>query len=625
MILIAVASQGEEWPYYAADAKSSKYAPLSQIDGGNFAQLQEVWRYTAPDKEIAERHYMWTGTNKGTPLMVDGVLYYGSPFNILSAVDPTSGEELWTFDPQVWENYEGFTGILRGIAYWQSGDKKRIFYATSTDRLYSIDVETGQPDPEFGEGGFADLGKGLRREIDRKRYCVTSAPIVCRNVVVVGSAIVDWHGESPANYSTPGDVRGFDAHTGEQVWVFQTVPQEGEHGNDTWGNDAWQTFGQANVWSAMSADDELGYVYLPVSSTTHNHYGGERPGANLFSQTLVCLKATTGERVWHYQLIHHGLWNYDPPAPPVLADIEVEGKAIKALALVSKQAFCYVLDRTTGEPVWPINEREVPQSKTPGEQSWPTQPFPSKPAPYDRQGLQEDDLIDFTPELRKRALEILEKYDHGPLFSPPSEKGTLVLPGGLGGSDWSGAALLPKKNVLYVPSRTDADIVWLEKVSSPRAFSAYASFKGSAEYVNGLPLTKPPYGRITAIDLDTGEHVWMSPVGQGPVNHRALRDLDLPAMGWFHYNFILATETVLVVVSQQPDWWGDLSDYNFVEQGPYLRAFDLDTGAVLAEMEFPGQPNGSPISYMADGRQYIVFPINDDRGVPQLVALALPE
>ena len=374
----------------------------------------------------------------------------------------------------------------------------------------------------------------------------------------------------------------------------------------------------------MSADDELGYVYLPVSSTTHNHYGGERPGANLFSQTLVCLKAATGERVWHYQFIHHGLWNYDPPAPPVLVDIEVQGKAIKALALVSKQAFCYVLDRTTGEPVWPIQEREVPQAKTPGEQSWPTQPFPSKPAPYDRQGLQEDDLIDFTPELREKALAILEKYEHGPLFTPPSEKGTLVLPGGLGGSDWSGAALVPKENVLYVPSRTRPDIVRLEKVEGLRAFSDYAFFMDDSEYVDGLPLTKPPYGRITAIDLDTGEHVWMSPVGKGPINHKALRDLDLPAMGWFHYNFILATETVLVVVSQRPGWWGDVSDA-FVEKGPYLRAFDLDTGAVLAEMEFPGQPNGSPISYMADGRQYIVFPINSDEWVPQLLALALPK
>ena len=625
LILAAGATRGEEWPYYAADANSSKYAPLSQIDGDNFAQLQEVWRYAPSDSAIAVAEDIWTRSNKGTPLVIDGVLYYGSPFNVLSAIDPTSGEELWTFDPQSWKDRGDFWGFARGIAYWESGDKKRIFYGTASDRLYSIDIETGQPDPEFGAGGFVDLGKGLRRRIDRSRYCITAPPIICRDVVVVGSGITDWHDRPPAKYSTPGDVRGFDAHTGEQVWVFQTVPQEGEYGNDTWENDAYQTYGQANVWSAMSADDELGYVYLPVSSTTHNHYGGERPGANLFSQTLVCLKAATGERVWHYQFIHHGLWNYDPPAPPVLVDIEVQGKAIKALALVSKQAFCYVLDRTTGEPVWPIDEREVPQSKTPGEQSWPTQPFPSKPAPYDRQGLQEDDLIDFTPELREKALAILQKYDHGPLFTPPSEKGTLVLPGGLGGSDWSGAALVPKENVLYVPSRTRPDIVRLEKVEGLRTFSDYAFFKDDSEYVDGLPLTKPPYGRITAIDLDTGEHVWMSPVGQGPINHKALRDLDLPPMGWFHYNYVLATETVLVVVSQRPGWWGDVSGDAFVENGPYLRAFDLDTGAVLAEMEFPGQPNGSPISYMANGRQYIVFPINSDDWVPQLLALALPE
>ena len=552
LILAGGAARGEEWPYYAADAKSSKYAPLSQIDGRNFAQLQEVWRYAAPDSAIAAAEDIWTRANKGTPLVVDGVLYYGSPFNILCAVDPISGAEQWTFDPRAYEDRGDFWGFARGIAYWQSGDKKRIFYGTASDRLYSIDVQTGQPDPEFGAGGFVDLGKGLRRRIDRSRYCITSPPIVCRDVVVVGSGITDWHDRPPAKYSTPGDVRGFDAHTGEQVWVFQTVPQEGEYGNDTWENDAWQTHGQANVWSAMSADDELGYVYLPVSSTTHNHYGGERPGANLFSQTLVCLKAATGERVWHYQLIHHGVWNYDPPAPPILADIKVEGKAIKALALVSKQAFCYVFDRTTGEPVWPIKEREVPQSKTPGEQSWPTQPFPSKPAPYDRQGLQEDDLIDFTPELREKARAILKKYEHGPLFTPPSEQGTLVLPGGLGGSDWSGAAFVPKENVLYVPSRTRPDIVRLEKVEGLRAFSDYAFFEDDAEYIDGLPLTKPPYGRITAIDLDTGEHVWMSPVGKGPVKHEALRGLDLPAMGWFHYNYVLATETVLVVVSHKP-------------------------------------------------------------------------
>ena len=233
LILAAGATRGEEWPYYAADAKSSKYTPLSQIDGTNFARLQEVWRFTVPDSAIAAAEDIWTRSNKGTPLVIDGVLYYGSPFNVLSAIDPTSGEELWTFDPQSWKDRGDFWGFARGIAYWESGDKKRIFYGTASDRLYSIDIETGQPDPEFGAGGFVDLGKGLRRRIDRSRYCITSPPVVCRDVVVVGSGITDWHDRPPAKYSTPGDVRGFDAHTGEQVWTFQTVPQEGEYGNDT--------------------------------------------------------------------------------------------------------------------------------------------------------------------------------------------------------------------------------------------------------------------------------------------------------------------------------------------------------------------------------------------------------
>ena len=625
LILCADTAHGEEWRHYAGDAKSSKYSPLTQIDGSNFAQLQEVWRYDPPDKEISEREDIWTGSNKGTPLLIDGVLYFASPYNILSAIDPSTGEELWAFDPEVWRHWQGFRGTLRGIAYWEEGDKKRIVFPTSTDRLYSIDIETGKPDPAFGTDGFVDLGKGLRRRFDRDRYCVTSAPIICDGVVVVGAGILDWHDRPPVKYSTPGDVRGFDVHTGEQLWVFQTVPQEGEAGNETWENDAWKTYGQANVWSAMSADEDLGYVYLPVSSTTHNHYGGERPGANLFSNSLVCLEAKTGERVWHFQMIHHGIWNYDPPAPPVLADIEVEGKQIKAIAQVTKQAFCYVLDRETGEPVWPIKEQKVPQSKTPGEKTWPTQPIPTRPAAYDRQGLSEDDLIDFTPELRQKALAILEKYEHGPLFTPPSEKGTLVMPGGLGGSDWSGAALVPGTNMLYVPSRTSPDIVRLEKVEGLRTFSDYAFFMDDDEFADGLPLTKPPYGRITAIDLDTGEHTWMSAVGKGPIKHKALSDLDLPALGWFQYNFVLATETILVVASGRPTWWGALSADNFVEKGPYLRAFDLRTGEVLVEMELPANPNGSPMTYMADGRQYIVFPVNNDDWQPQLLAFALPE
>ncbi len=629
LLLAAGAARAWEWSAYAADAASTRFAPLSQIDGGNFHQLREVWRYTAPDKVIAAAGGPGVYQNKGTPLVADGVLYYGSPFNVLCAVDPASGEELWTFDPRAWED-NGFRGTSRGVAYWRSGGVKRVFYGTATDRLYSIDAETGRPDPAFGEGGFVDLGEGLRRPIDRERYCVTSPPIVCRGVVVVGSGIVDWHAKPPEEYATPGDVRGFDARTGEQLWVFHTVPQEGEAGNETWENEAWRTFGQANVWSAMSADPELGYVYLPTSATTHNYYGGDRPGANLFSQSLVCLEAATGRRVWHYQFVHHGLWNYDLSAPPVLADITVDGRRIKALAQVSKQAFCYVLDRTTGEPVWPIEERPVPVSKVPGERSWPTQPFPTRPAPYDRQGLQEEDLIDFTPELRRRALDRLRRFEHGPLFTPPSERGTVVLPGGWGATDWNGPALAPGTNVLYVPSSIEIDIVRVEKVGAlgglvrPFRVSDYASFTGGDDHVDGLPLVKPPYGRVTAIDLDSGEHLWMSPVGEGPVNHPALRGLDLPPLGWVDRSYPLATETVLVLATGSTRGLLWLPEA-FVERAPRLRAFDLETGAVLAELKLQDQPGGHPMSYMVDGRQYLVIPVNGDRWAPELLALALPE
>ena len=620
LLLAACAAPGWEWSSYAADPASTRFAPLSQIDGGNFHQLREAWRYTAPDKAIAAAEGLGTYANKGSPLVADGVLYYGSPFNVLCAVDPASGEELWTFDPRAWEA-GGFRGTSRGVAYWRSGPVKRLFYGTASDRLYSIDAETGRPDTAFGEGGFVDLGKGLRRPIDRERYCVTSPPIVCRGVVVVGAGIADWHAEPPEEYSTPGDVRGFDARTGEQLWVFHTVPQEGEPGNETWENDAWRTFGNANVWSAMSADEELGYVYLPTSATTHNYYGGDRPGANLFSQSLVCVKAATGERVWHYQMIHHGLWNYDLSAPPVLADITIRGRTVKALAQVSKQAFCYVLDRTTGEPVWPIEERPVPASRVPGERSWPTQPFPTRPAPYDRQGLQEEDLIDFTPELRRRALDRLRRFDHGPLYTPPSERGALVLPGAQGATDWNGPALVPGTNVLYVASRTEPDVVWLEQAGAP---GEYGSFTRGDVYVDGLPLVKPPYGRVTAIDLDTGEHLWMSPVGRGPVNHPALRGLDLPPLGWFDRSFPLATETVLILATGMPRSLPPGAEA-FVDLGACLRAFDLETGAVLAEVKLRDQPEGSPVSYMVDGRQYLVVPVNGAPGAPQLLALALPE
>ena len=356
-----------DWPHYGADQGGTRYTPADQINRDNFDQLRVVWRYRPPDQQIYETagpnpegRRLSFDNNRGTPLAVNGVIYYGSPFNVLVALDGQSGEELWTFDPEAWQMNYRFLGNLRGVSYWTDGEVERIFMATSTSHLYSIDAKTGLPDPNFGEGGRVDLGASLRRplgEEDRWNYGITSQPVVCRDVVAVGSAMGDWRFQPPPEYTPPGDVQAFDARAGEKVWEFHTIPLEGEYGNETWESDAWKKYGAANVWATMTADEELGYLYLPVSTASHDYYGGERPGDNLFSESVVCLKAETGERVWHYQLVHHGLWDYDPPVAPLLLDVVVDGRERKIVAQLTKQAFCFVFDRITGEPVWPIEEK----------------------------------------------------------------------------------------------------------------------------------------------------------------------------------------------------------------------------------------------------------------------------
>jgi quinoprotein glucose dehydrogenase len=624
-------AQNVDWRYYASDAGSSKYAPLTQVTPDNFNDLRVVWRYQAPDKEIAEAHGLGYDNNRGTPLKIGDVLYYGSPYSILCAIDAQSGKELWTFDPGVWRERPSFLGNLRGIAYWSDGEVERIFFGTANDRLYSIDVRTGQPDANFGVGGYVDLMEGSDRPLDPDMTGVTSPPIVCDGVVAVGSAMNDWRYQPPPDYTPPGDVRGFDARTGELRWTFHTIPRDGEDGVETWENDAYKRYGAANVWAAMSADDELGYIYLPVSTPSHDFYGGERPGDNLFGDSLVCLKASTGERVWHYQLIHHGLWDYDPPAPPVLMDVVVDGKERKIVAQVTKQAFCYVFDRVTGEPIWPIDERSVPQSQAGAEKTARTQPFPSKPAAFDLQGITDDDLIDFTPVLKEKARQILALIDHGPLYTPPSERGALLVPGLIGGADWAGAAAHPGKGMLYVPSHTIPSIVQL---TAPRWGSASSAFaartRDRVRGPEGLPLTKPPYGRITAIDLNTGEHVWMRATGRGPVDHPAIDHLDLPDLGWGNRAFVVTTSTLLLAAFQNPHEDGgrygrERRAGDWIDREALLRAYDLDTGAVIGAVELPGNAYGNPMTYMAGGRQYIVVPLGNNGQAPELVGLALPE
>ena len=375
-----------EWLSYGADKASSKYSPIAQIDTDNFNRLKVAWTWRSPEEAIKKAHpdlktWVW----ESTPLMVDGVLYVSTSLSQVAAIDAATGKPLWLYDPETWKkgtpSNNGF--VHRGVAYWANGDDRRILFGTGDGYLICLNAKTGKPIPAFGQNGRIDLTQGLSRPVDRRLYGVSSPPIICRDVVVMGSKV---HDVPLAKVMPPGDVRGFDVRTGKQQWLFRSVPGEDEFGNETWEQESWKTTGAANVWTMMSADEALGYVYLPFSTSANDFFGGQRPGNGLFGESLVCLDARTGKRVWHFQMAHHGLWDYDLPSAPNLIDVRVNGKPVKAVAQVSKQGFVYVFDRVTGNPIWPIEERPVPQSTAPGERSSPTQPFPTKPAPFDRQG-----------------------------------------------------------------------------------------------------------------------------------------------------------------------------------------------------------------------------------------------
>jgi quinoprotein glucose dehydrogenase len=615
-----------EWPYYAGDAGSTRYSALDQIDAANAGELEIAWRWTSLNYGPRPEPYM-----RVTPLYVDGVLYAtaGNTRSVV-AIDAGTGETLWMhrFDEGDRIRSAPRLNSGRGVAYWSDGEEARAIVITPAYHMISLDARTGVPDPGFGEGGVVDLRLELGREIDIEAAEIgsSSPAMVVGDVLVVGSAFPQGN-RPPTKEMPPGHVRGYDVRTGDLLWTFHTIPQPGEPFNDTWEDDSWQYTGNSGVWTPMSADLERGLVYLPVEAGTGDYYGGHRPGDNLYSQSVVCLDAPTGAVVWHFQTVHHGIWDYDPPAAPVLLDLVVEGREIPAVAQVTKQAFTYVLDRVTGEPVWPIEERPVPQSTVPGERTAPTQPFPTLPEPFDRQGVSEDDLTDFTPELRAEALAAAERMTLGPLFTPPTviedggNQGTLILPGSLGGANWPGAAFDPQTRRLFVPSATSASLIGL--VSEPgRSNMRFIQGRSDVStYVGrpGIPIIKPPWGRITALDMNTGRRLWTIANDDTPdyiASHPALEGVELPRTGRPERAGLLVTRTLLFAGTGG-------SGFGAPPRG-VLRAHDKDTGDILAEIPLPAHQTGVPMTYEHEGRQYIVVAVGG-RDLPgELVALALP-
>ncbi len=621
-----------EWRHYAADRASTKYSPADQINGSNVAELEIAWRWTTPDGSVDAQALR--GDFKGTPLMVDGTLYSVSALNLVSAVNPSTGEELWSYDPRAYERgtptHGGFT--MRGIEFWEHRGMQRIVLVTGTHQLVSLDAGTGEPDLEFGEAGMVDMSGDIARPDQLGLTGASSPAVVCGDTIMMGAVIADF---GLTNEMPAGNIRGYDIRTGQRKWVFHTVPQGDEPGAETWHDESWRYSGSSNVWSWMSCDEETGWVYFGTGTPNSDYYGGHRHGDNLYAESLVALDAATGEKKWHFQAVRHGLWDYDFPCAPILLDIVVDGKPIKAVAQVSKQAFTYVFDRRTGEPVWPIPNRKVPESTAPGEWTASEQPFPSKPPAFDRQGLRESDLIDFTPELHEKALQIYRgTLRGGPMFTPPIVEGEYgrkamgQLPGQAGGANWGGAAADPDSGMLFVPSQTRVGLMGLrpptERQQSDRNYLPAFTFVSGPQ---GLPLVKPPWARLTAIDLNRGEIVWQVPVGDGPRDHPALADLDLGQLGAFPLagltpGWPLLTRTLVFVVTaeQEPGHYG--------RRGPstgFVYAFDKATGEEIWRTELPATPGGSPMTYMVDGRQFLVVPVGGRGQDHDLVAYALPE
>jgi quinoprotein glucose dehydrogenase len=659
-------AKGTEWPTYAADLAGTRYRPLDQINASNFNKLEVAWRFKTDSLGNRPEYKL-----EGTPLMVNRVLYTtaGSRRAVV-ALDPATGELLW-----VHGEHEGARGAAaprqlsgRGLAYWSDEKEERILYITPGYRLICLDAKTGSLIRSFGNNGAVDLkledDQTFLPDLTTGEIGFQSAPVVAKDTVIVGAAFRE--GFTPKSMrNNKGYVRGFDVRTGKRQWIFHTIPKKSEFGYDTWLNGSAEYTGNTGMWTQLSVDEELGLVYLPVESPTGDFYGGHRQGNNLFGESLVCVDLKTGQRKWHYQLVHHPLWDMDISSAPILADVTVDGKPMKVVAQPSKQGFLYVFDRVTGKPVWPIEERPVEKGNVPGEWYSPTQPFPTKPSAYCRNGVSVDDLIDFTPQLREQAKAIASKYHLGPVYTPPvlsqteGPLGTLTLGTAGGGTNWPGASYDPETHTVYAfacnacltplglvqPPKDVSDMNYVagtagQKVQMrtgpgenagadaplPSRNRAPAAGGGGGGYgslnVDGLPLIKPPYGTISAINLDRGEIVWQIAHGDTPDvvrNHPALKGLNIPRTGQTTYNIGTLVTKTLVIAGD-----GQITTTPEHPRGAILHAYDKATGKEVGAVYLPAQQSGSPMTYMLDGKQYIVIAVSGGAYSGEYIAFTLP-
>ena len=626
-------AQNGEWPTYGGDLAGTRYSPLDQINAENFNDLEVAWRLKTDNFGPRPEYNL-----ESTPLMVGGVIYTtAGTRRAVVAADAATGELLWMHRLDEGERGEAAPRRLsgRGLAYWDDGGSGRIIYVTPGYQLIALDAVTGQRVTSFGTGGIVDLKQNMDQEIDpiTGEVGLHATPTVAVNTIIVGAAHLSG-GTAKSMRNVKGYVRGFDARTGDRRWIFHTIPEADEFGNDTWLNDSWRYTGNVGVWGQMSVDMELGIAYLPTEMPTNDYYGGHRHGDNLFSDSLVAVDLETGERLWHFQFIHHDVWDWDIPCAPILADVTIDGVERKIVAQPTKQAWLYVFDRETGEPIWPIEERAVEASNVPEERLSLTQPFPTKPPAYDRQGVSLDDLIEFTPELRAEAEKIVSNFRIGPIFTPPTVAdpngpfGTLMMPAASGGANWPGGSLDPETGIAYLYSRTSVTSLGLlhdpeqSDMNFIRGTPPEIDAVEAALNIEGIPIIKPPWGRITAIDLNKGEILWQIAHGETADhirNHPRLAGVTVPRTGRSSRVGTLITKT-LVIAGE-----GGMFTTPSGEEGAMLRAYHKATGDEVGEVYMPASVSGSPMTYMHDGKQYIVLAISTSGFPGELIAYRLPD